>query len=109
MSDKYISANELFKRRQGCKNNCKSCDFWIDGDSWCSGQLFVVDLLHVPAADVRPVVRGQWIKTAALAPFEDDKFECSVCGSWPWWCGVTDANLPNFCPNCGADMREEQG
>lgn len=61
----------------------------------------------IHAADVRPVVRGRWNKTAALAPFEDDRFECSVCGSWPWWCGVTDANLPNFCPNCGADMMEE--
>lgn len=60
-------------------------------------------------ADVRPVVRGHWIKTAALAPFEDDKFECSVCGSWPWWCGVTDANLPNFCPNCGCSMVSEDG
>ena len=58
--------------------------------------------------DVRPVVRGKWIKTAALAPFEDDKFECSECGSWPWWCGVTDANLPNFCPNCGALMYNKE-
>ena len=62
----------------------------------------------IPAADVREVKKAKWIKTAALAPFEDDRFECSVCGSWPWWCGVTDANLPSFCPNCGSDMREEQ-
>ena len=60
----------------------------------------------IPAADLREVKRGKWIKVAALAPFEQDDFRCSECDSWPWWCGVTDANLPNFCPNCGADMRE---
>lgn len=58
--------------------------------------------------NAQSVVRGKWIKTASLAPFEDDKFECSECGSWPWWCGVTDANLPNFCPNCGALMYNKE-
>ena len=58
----------------------------------------------LPAADVRPVVRGKWIKTEIRAPFDQDEFTCSVCRSWPWWCGVTDTNLPNFCPNCGASM-----
>ena len=62
---------------------------------------------RIPAADVRPVVRGKWIKTEIRAPFDQDEFTCSVCGSWPWWCGVTDANLPNFCPNCGASMVKE--
>ena len=55
---------------------------------------------HLPAADVRPVVRGEW-------EFEyenlDEQIEycCSVCD----WIGV-NANEYKFCPNCGADMRE---
>lgn len=51
----------------------------------------------VPAADVRPVVRGEWHE------YDDDygKICCSVCEEdapcdYPW----------NFCPNCGADMRQ---
>lgn len=53
---------------------------------------------HLPAADVRPVVRGKWHE------YDDDygSICCSVCEEdapcdYPW----------NFCPNCGADMRGE--
>ena len=51
-----------------------------------------------PAADVRPVVRGKWENAGS------DVWTCSVCGYgiMPWNAGV------NYCPNCGADMREER-
>lgn len=55
---------------------------------------------HLPAADVRPVVRGRWIvKTDA-----DGKTYgvCSECGYEQY------AGHLKFCPNCGADMRSEQ-
>lgn len=48
----------------------------------------------VPAADVRPVVRGKWIRNGW-------SLRCSECGyDMPF-------SVRNFCPNCGADMREE--
>ena len=56
---------------------------------------------QIPAADVRPVVRGRWVE------FETDwpprRNRCSECGytTNPWL-----AHVYNFCPNCGADMRE---
>lgn len=53
----------------------------------------------IPAADVRPVVRGRWIKPTRVPDSMLD--ECSVCGF------DTGAYTFNFCPNCGADMREE--
>lgn len=47
----------------------------------------------IPAADVRPVVRGKW-KTY------NNTYVCSACGRpVSFW-------QSNFCPNCGADMRE---
>ena len=63
----------------------------------------------VPAADVRPVVRGTWVGDydgyADGAPVYD-MWSCSKCGKifleWderPDW---------NFCPNCGADMRPRE-
>lgn len=61
----------------------------------------------IPAADVRPVVRGHWI-TEEEALQMDDYFRsdtCSVCGRCDWDC--TESSNFNFCPNCGADMREE--
>lgn len=50
----------------------------------------------IPAADVRPVVRGKWERN------ERGNYICSNCKS--------EHNAVFgfiFCPNCGADMREE--
>ena len=57
----------------------------------------IMVIMDIPTADVRPVVRGKW------EHFGSDVFRCSECGYGiqPWNIGV------NFCPNCGADMREE--
>lgn len=54
----------------------------------------VVDMLtSIPAADVRPVVRGKWFQNGY-------SIRCSECGyDMPF-------AVRNFCPNCGADMRE---
>ena len=58
-------------------------------------------LRNLPAADVRPVVRGKWEQTK-------DEFgiynKCSACGK-EYYCGPIAPF--NFCPNCGAEMREE--
>ncbi len=55
---------------------------------------------RVPAADVRPVVRGRWVEFETDTP--PRRNECSECGyiTNPWL-----AHVYNFCPNCGADMR----
>lgn len=54
------------------------------------------------AADVAPVVHGRWKENDN---FDDGFWVCSSCGF------VSEATaahkLYNFCPNCGADMREE--
>ena len=95
-------------RRKGMKNGKLKFCYEI-GDAPCRACAVDDMLTYVedfPAADVRENKRGRWIKVAALAPFEQDDFRCSECDSWPWWCGVTDANLPNFCPNCGASMSD---
>lgn len=53
---------------------------------------------EIPAADVRPVVRGRWSEKPYLLGTTN---VCSVCGE--------NYGMPhgkyNFCPNCGADMR----
>lgn len=53
----------------------------------------------IPAADVRPVVRATWRR---YSPFTDT-YECSNCGEQV----IDEQFRTNFCPNCGADMREE--
>ena len=67
-----------------------------------------------PAADVRPVVRGWWIPDYDYAEYDfdgstplleprkyQDGWQCSLCGQYM-------PSEANFCPNCGADMREEE-
>ena len=55
----------------------------------------------IPAADVRPVVRGKW----EVGGMFDDIGRCSCCNyMFPLDTAMTEFH---FCPNCGADMREK--
>ena len=60
-----------------------------------------------PAADVRPVVKA---KIVDMRYTEDDgEWKCSHCG-WQFTlcvCGKDVTRKIHYCPNCGADMREE--
>lgn len=62
---------------------------------------FIERIEEQPSADVRPAVRGRWSEKPYLLGTTN---VCSVCGE--------NYGMPhgkyNFCPNCGADMREEQ-
>lgn len=49
-------------------------------------------LKRIPPANVRPVVRGEWIG-------DGDCIICSNCKTAYTFMGS------NYCPNCGADMR----
>ena len=56
----------------------------------------------IPAADVRPVVRGEWIC------LYDGNYKCSECGEW-YSVDVTPIEAGMFyCPNCGADVGGER-
>lgn len=64
-------------------------------------------LFAIPAADVRPVVRGRWVH-GDYGPY------CSNCDGYPptrkryGHPGDTEFDYTKFCPSCGADMREVQ-
>ena len=61
---------------------------------------------RIPAANVRPVVRGKDVCSSHDSHCE---FKCSECGAWAGEVayGTLDGGRFNFCPNCGADMRPE--
>ena len=58
----------------------------------------------VPSADVRPVMRGYW----KSVPHKRARV-CSRCeADEPYKFADDDANVYDYCPHCGADMRGEQ-
>lgn len=63
----------------------------------------------IPAADVRPVVRGKWLNDfCGKGRFSKRIVQCSLCGNFLDLDGVNAGRGDaNYCPNCGADMREE--
>lgn len=78
------------------------CDAPYNFDEHCVGcEVYMLHkmLIDLPTIDAAPVRRGEW------------KYEkiggktycfCSECGDQPM------RFEPNFCPNCGADMRKEE-
>ena len=93
----YIKRMDTFSDEMCEGIDCGVCPFYNKaGENDCQVVAF---LRSIPAADVRPVVRGRWIETKT-------GFHCSACKAKAK--GTKDgALLSNFCPNCGADMREE--
>ena len=57
------------------------------------------DVTRLLSLDVRTVVRGKWVYDHWC------EFKCSNCGAWSK--SEPYRGRENFCPNCGADMREE--
>ena len=78
------------------------CDYCGDRDRCGSPDVFC-DVHSMPAADVAPVVHGEWINegvyvTTAYGSL--DVYRCSVCDR-----EITIDDFDSYCPNCGADMR----
>lgn len=64
-------------------------------------ELLDTNRIQYKSADVRPVVRGRWIKCVGENGVTS-ACRCSLCGFED-----NRFSVFNFCPNCGADMREE--
>lgn len=60
---------------------------------------------ELPCADVKPVVRGEWIEIEAARVGTAKQYTCSVCKQ-PRYMAYAPPN-DNFCHECGADMRKE--
>ena len=61
-------------------------------------------IYELPTIEAVPVVHGEWI--LGLDEFDVEFIECPFCKE-EFYDGENDTFdiLPNFCPNCGADMR----
>lgn len=94
------------------------CDYCIDKE-WCKFRGHSCSAINninaIPPADVRHVVYGNWVPDE----FADYHWcKCSVCGVANKYIetikrkGLPDfdmVSVRNFCPVCGADMRDSGG
>ena len=76
-----------------------------------------LEIGDIPAADVRPVTRGKWedvevtyVAGKTTLPFERiSSMRCNQCNRYHteiYYYG-NPTEMAHYCPNCGADMREE--
>ena len=91
---------EYIEREAAIVKLCQMTD--ETSHDYCAGISVAVDAIDgLPAADVRPVVRGEW----RLEREPDGTpycFHCSVCDDDFSIIGITTKY--NYCPNCGAKM-----
>ena len=124
MSD-YIKREDFIKleqarycrdceRRKGMKCGEKVFCYEI-GDAPCRAcgiDDLLTDLEDLPAADVRENVHGRWITDGLSRSFGRIRTSCSRCGAFALYefvnVGRYNEALSIFCPNCGADMREQE-
>ena len=75
------------------------------GEDWYVGMNCAEsELYELPSA--QPERRGRWIKLDMHAHLADHK--CTACGQECYVPTCMGEPMYTYCPNCGADMREEQ-
>nr|DAI62896.1 MAG TPA: DNA-directed RNA polymerase [Caudoviricetes sp.] len=85
--DDYISRKELIEH---IKAHCKYCD-------GCGEVMHCA--IDTPAADVKPVRHGHWIKRGYVCG--ENEYECSECHETEW---KTSDSRMKWCMFCGAKM-----
>lgn len=88
-AEEYICRETLIERIRGTGYT----------DAIKENLIFMV--LHTPAADVRPVVKGRWLYDCDRVAADGWTYKQRHCSE----CGRQTLESDNFCPNCGADMR----
>lgn len=84
MNKEYIERDAVVNLRE---------EFWKDRCDYMAVR--VTNIMNIPAADVAPVVHGEWIH-------KNGEMYCSVCGSEALMDEVYYESP--YCPDCGARM-----
>lgn len=93
--DEYIEREEI---RRAYEKLTRS---YVNGNPYIADWRFDEMIEKLPAADVAPVVHGQWEPGNPICPVcGENKFKDLDADIWCDW-------MPDFCPNCGAKMDGE--
>ena len=114
-----MKKDDFINREDAKKKHCEICmeECVCYRDKSRCNELKAFDT--IPAADVRPVVRGEWEDVEVRdystninggMPLSIASMFCPVCGRWhnEVYHYGNPTEMVHYCPNCGADMREEQ-
>lgn len=92
----YIDRQEVIKKLEELDTRLMRGHYYDE----CEGVAMTKAIVNgVPAADVKKVVHGHWIR-------QDESFTRFKCSNPE--CGIENCSgFENYCPNCGAKMDEE--
>ena len=97
--------NDYILRMDALKAVCETCSEHGEEGESCAVHCGDYALIqNIPAADVKPVRHGRWVKMTGMMPPEfTGHYSCSECD---WFCkkhSVRETDF-DFCPGCGAEM-----
>ena len=98
MSDYIKREDALAICQKAYEERLRMQDYCGDTVAWNIG----ADIKLLPAVDVTPVVRGEWVDTP-----NGTETICSYCKA-DWNVFDNDTYRFNYCPNCGAKMEYEE-
>lgn len=108
---RYIDADKLIENFATATKKFMSDKYFSNVKDIANYILLIRDIIiEQPTADVRENIKGEWIAIAdEIGDFRIMNrrwIKCNQCNEQTMI--RLDAPLPNFCPNCGADMRGEE-
>lgn len=102
----YIERDALMLHIAGVKIHLKGKGDWMVG--YRDALQAVGEMVQkAKAADVVEVKRGRWIDRYH-GEYANALYVCSECGGTAHDLNGREWILSNFCPSCGADMRERE-
>ena len=97
---------EYIEREKDIKRICEACNKQFPEEPCEPSDCTIMQMLRsIPAADVREVKRGKWIPRDLT--WGRSYYYCSACEETVDMPTAMGVPMFRYCPNCGADMREE--
>ena len=96
---KLIDGEELLARYKARCNGCK------ETKNYCEHCCDIADIINDIEDAIEERKKGKWIVEGHHPNY---LLRCSACQEIAMWAGGISYIYPNFCPNCGADMRGDE-
>jgi len=101
--------SDLISRQAAISALGEEPEVWMDDDDYTLGQRnqwrYDVTVLKALPSVQPERKKGRWIKVSGKTAIN-----CSACHHCSWSLSFEDTvRRFNFCPNCGADMRQKEG